>query len=119
VYRVQPVDAALDAAPLDEALVKQGAAALASRGSLEIERRGKLKRYDLASALLRPPRLVDTDDGQAIEEWLVMVDQAPMPPDVVAREVLGDEYEGGFLRVTRVECYARRDDTLIPLGEVP
>lgn len=121
VYQVQPVEQGREARPaaLDEADVKDGATRLMAEGSLEVERRGKLKRYDLAAALLRPPRLVDTDGGSVIEEWLAMIDQAPMPPDAVARRVLGDAYEGGFMRVTRVECYARRDDTLIPLGEVP
>lgn len=121
VYRVQLVRQEEDpgSVRLEESSVKDGAARLMAQGLLEVERRGKLKRYELSVALLRPPRLVETDDGPAIEEWLAMIDQAPMPPDVVAREVLGDAYEGGFMRVTRVECYARRDDTLIPLGEVP
>lgn len=121
VYRVQLVSGGDDPAPvsLDESDVRDGAARLMARGHLEVERRGKLKRYEPASALLRAPRVVDTDDGPAIEEWLAMIDQAPMPPDVVAGELLGDAYEDGFMRVTRVECYARREDTLIPLGEVP
>jgi radical SAM-linked protein len=121
VYRVQLVSDGDDPEPvrLDESEVKEGAARLIARGHLEVERRGRLKRYELASALLRAPRLVDTQDGPAIEAWLAMIDQAPIPPDILVGELLCGAYEGGFMRVTRVECYARREDTLIPLGEVP
>ena len=113
VYLVELAGLGEDALPA----LEEGLARFADLTTLDVERRGGVRTYDLGRAIYRRPKLTDVDGTPALELWLAMVDQAPIRPDAVALEI-ARETPASYMRVARMECYAQRRDALVALSEV-
>jgi len=113
-YRVELVGLT----PADGPALGQGLARLAAMPTISVERRGTARTYELATALLRPLKLVQEPAAPTLEMWLRFADQAPIRPDAIASEVTAGVQRDHFVRVARMECYSERPDGLVAASEV-
>lgn len=94
----------------DTAAMERGIEALSRQDAIEVTKRERTRTYALEEALIRRPRLATDRPTPTLELWLALSDQAPMPPEAVAGVVSSEIDSEHFLRIARMECYAREGD---------